>query len=150
MSLRECHRCQAITKYNHQCRRRTCRTMLCFQHLRILEGLQLKKSYIPQAELGLFATKNYNINENVARYTGDISVERIEGPYVFQVNQNKFIDAKKTSTSAGRYANDCRVVNRNQGHCRGNNAKLSYDYHNERANLKAIRPIRVGDEIYVQ
>jgi len=122
---------------------------LCYQHLHVLEGLKLKKSYIPAAQLGLVATKEFRQNDNISQYTGDISAQRIEGPYVLQVNNNKFIDAKKTSTSAGRYANDCRTYNRNQGHCSGNNAKLSYDYRNERANLKAIRPIHHGDEIYV-
>ena len=68
---------------------------------------------------------------------------------MLQVNKNKFIDAKKTSSSAGRYANDCRTKNVRKGNCRGNNAKLSYDNRNERANLKASKAIHMGDEIFV-
>ena len=97
----------------------------------------------------MFATKEYKNNENVARYSGEVSARRIEGPYVLQINNHKFIDAAKTSTSAGRYANDCRTINKRGGYCQENNAKLSYDYRNERGNLKANKAIRKGDEIYV-
>ena len=104
MSIRACNQCTANTKNGQQCKRITCRTGLCYQHLKLKEGLKLKKSHIPNSGLGLFATKEFKKNDNVARYTGDISAIRIEGPYVLQVNKNKFIDAKKTSSSAGRYA----------------------------------------------
>ena len=97
----------------------------------------------------MFATKEFKKNENVARYSGEISAMRIEGPYVLQVNNHKFIDAAKTSSSAGRYANDCRTKESREGYCRGNNATLSYDYRNKRGNLKAKKPIHKGEEIYV-
>lgn len=148
MSIRECQRCAAVSRTGKRCKRTTCRTDLCYQHLQLLEGLRIKKSSIQNAQLGLFAAREFRENDNVARYTGLISEEPIEGPYVLQINQNKFIDANKTSSSAGRFANDCRTQNRNNRHCRGNNSKFSYDYRNERANLKAKIPIHRGDEIF--
>jgi len=90
--------------------------------------------------MGLFAAREFSENENVARYTGQISD--------IPIQINKFIDANKTNSSAGRYANDCRIRDRNNGHCRGKNSKLSYDYRNERASLKAKKPIYRGDEIF--
>ena len=149
MSVRTCQRCSASTKEAHRCKRRTCRTDVCFQHLDLLTGLALKPSHIPDAQLGLFATRPFKKKETVARYTGAHSALPIEGAYVLKVNKKHYIDAKKTSSSAGRYANDCRMQNKKDGHCNGNNAKLSFDYRNGRANIKAKRPIQAGEEVYV-
>ena len=92
--------------------------------------MKLKPSHIPDAQLGLFATRAFRRQDTIVPYTGDISTMPIEGPYVLQVNKTHFINAKKTSTSAGRYANDCRARNKKDRQCQGNNAKLSYDYRN--------------------
>jgi hypothetical protein len=147
MSERTCQRCNGINKKGHRCKRRTCRTDLCYQHLKILEGLKIAKSRLKEAGLGLYTERPIAKNENVTGYTGERTTEG--GPYVLEINSNLMIDAKKTNSAAGRYVNDCRAQNRRDGECRGNNTRFSFDYRNMKANVKATRNISPGEEIYV-
>ena len=147
MSIRTCQRCDGRTKAGTQCKRRTCRTNLCFQHLKSMQGLQLKKSNIPNAGLGLFATKPFRNNDKIAEYTGDVSAVPIQGDYVYKASNTTFIDAKRTNTAAGRFGNACRAVDR--PHCSGNNAKIVYDRARHNAAVKATKTIRPNQEIYV-
>ena len=145
MSVPMCHRCTAITRRGKRCTRQTCHTGYCTQHLRLIEGLTIQPSHLSGAGWGLFAARNFKKNETVALYTGVISTVPIEGDYVLQVNSKRYIDAKKTSSSAGRYANDCLSSNQRQGECAGNN--VFYESQNGRAFLKAKKAIHAGDEV---
>lgn len=149
MSIKVCQRCTGVNRNGQRCKRNTCRTDLCFQHLRIIEGLKIKPSNITGADLGLWAARDFAIRSNIVRYTGEESLVPIHGNYVLEINNNLFIDAKNTNSAAGRYINDCRTPDIRMGNCRSNNAKFSYDYHNRKANIKASRNIPNGAEIYI-
>ena len=64
--VRDCQRCQATCKGSEaQCRRITCKIAdVCWQHLKSNFHLQVKKSRIPNAGLGLFTTKDITVARN--------------------------------------------------------------------------------------
>ena len=158
MSVRVCQQCTATNKNGKRCKRNTCRTELCFQHLRSVSGLRLAPSNIPEGGIGLFAAKPFKTKDTVAPYTGEIHTSLVEGPYVLQATKSKFIDAAKSNTAAGRFANDCRSKNKKtrgfsghnktHGFCKGNNTRLSWNANTQKASVKATKAINAGDEIY--
>jgi hypothetical protein len=125
-SIKECERCQAMTKSGEQCRNRTCKADRCWQHLRRDEGLRIKQSQVPGGGMGLWTTRRYKPNEKIGMYTGEkMSRAQVKqrygdatGQYVLCTNNTTCIDARKSNSSAVRYANDSRKTKFK------NNAKL--------------------------
>jgi hypothetical protein len=158
MSVKVCDTCIAKTASGRRCKRTTCRTPYCFQHLSIEKGLKIAPSKIrllqPNGQLlptglGLFATKDFPKNKPIVPYTGEFfdhnpDPDNPNSVYVLQLSRNRWIDAKRTD-SIGRYSNSCRRVNENRRECSGNNAKFTR--HFPIPNLTASRKIKKGSEI---
>ena len=70
-SVRTCSQCTATTSAGTQCRKRTCRGPVCWQHAQQQHGLRVKPSQIQNAGFGLYATKRLAKNARVASYTGE-------------------------------------------------------------------------------
>ena len=59
-----CPQCKAITEAGTRCKRHTCvRYPYCYQHLRLIDGLELKDSEIPNSGTGVFATKDFPLKQ---------------------------------------------------------------------------------------
>ena len=68
----QCMRCEGLKRDGSQCTRTTCKHLpMCYQHIGEL-GLRVATSTIPNAGLGLFATRNFNTNEILAPYFGEL------------------------------------------------------------------------------
>ena len=124
MSVRTCDRCTGTTKAGNRCRKRTCRSGLCWIHLKKEKNLRIKPSQIPGAGLGLWTTKSFKANERVDAYKGEeLTRRQVEARYpageaaVYTIcagddPRSKCIDARKTNSSAARFANDARGSSR--------------------------------------
>jgi len=109
-----CDRCTAITKNGTRCKLHTCRTLkYCWIHLKSIDGLQIKKSGIPNADLGLFATKSFpysktRVDPTITYYSArTISDTPNRGSeYVLKVNDKpQYLDSWSPSNFVGRYIN---------------------------------------------
>ena len=164
--------CGATTVSQARCKRRTIATSpYCYQHARSVQGLQVKKSKIPQADKGLFAAREFKKDERIGEYTGKRTVaapaDMKTNDYIAEVKTKaegiEYIDGKDpTKSGILRYANDCRAQNKE---CSTNNSK--FYYHREpgpkprnrrhkpinpnktRMYVKATRKIKKGSEIYL-
>jgi len=144
-SKRTCSQCTATTAKGTRCRKRTCRSGLCWLHLKRDEGLRIKPSSVPGAGLGLFATEDFRHTDKIAPYTGEqLTRAAIEerygderGEYVLCRDSKRCIDSRATNSSAARFANDSRGTDFR------NNARF------RALRLEATRRIRPGDEIFV-
>ncbi len=163
-----CITCQAIsTKTGRRCSRRTCQLFpYCWQHLRLIDGLAVKKSQIPGVGLGLYSfNKTFHKGDRIVEYTGDVKPFNPHdpklNPYGVQINKKEIIDADNPHRhSVARYSNDCRPINKQKHQCAGNNAKLVYydpkDVKNTefepyagKVFIEAIKTIHPGEEIFV-
>ncbi len=151
-------RCTATNKNGKRCRNSTLkRYPYCWIHCRSLLGVDIKKSHIPDSGEGLYAFKDFKKGQPIAPYSGPIKTtyeiqdEYKNGlcPYCFAIDSMHIVDAKNPADSGmGRYANDCRAANTRASHCSGNNARIYGDRRRHTAQVKAIKPIKKGDEIY--
>lgn len=149
----------AENKNGERCNRRTCKySDYCWQHTKIYKGLKLKKSNIPGANIGLFATKEFKKGQKIADYRGRImsqaeydKLDNWEGVYGVEIKKGEVMNADTTQDGLGRYANHCRPKNIRAKHCKGNNAKISISHRGDdpKVSLKATKKIRPGQEIYV-
>ena len=123
MSIRDCDRCISNTIAGNRCKRTTCKIgKYCAQHLSRELGVCVKKSNIPKAGFGLFATKDFLVTPTqirqkkfpkLCKYEGEvINYEELQkrygndlAPYTLQVNKDKYIDARSTQSSVARYIN---------------------------------------------
>ena len=149
MSTKICGRCKGETKKKQPCARRTCRTGLCWQHLRKHDGLRVKKSTISNAGLGLFAERQFKKGERIARYTGDTMTRKQQrerypdgdSQYVLcagDKSTSKCVDARRTNSTPARYANTTAP-----GEAKKRNAKLNKSF-----NLVATKNIPARREIF--
>jgi hypothetical protein len=146
MSVRVVVQCKAHTRDGRRCQRRTGKTDLCYQHLDKEYHVRVKPSQIPRSGMGLYTTVPRRRGQVISPYTGDILVNPRDNqlsPYALQVKKHPptFIDAKRTNTGSGRYANNCR-----HGQCT-NNAHLRPGGGALTANVKASRNIPAGREV---
>eukprot|EP01052_Picozoa_sp_SAG31_P023705 SAG31_NODE_1972_length_6762_cov_16.244635_3_plen_160_part_00 len=150
MSLKECSQCMANTKEGRRCKNRTCKSGLCWIHLKRDKGLRIKPSSVQGLGQGLFVTKRFQKNERITKYTGErlsrAAIDRrYPGDIVAQYTlcsgnspTSQCIDARKTNSGAGRYANTAR------GTGQRNNAKFTRNF-----NIKATRNIQPNSEVFV-
>jgi hypothetical protein len=139
-------RCAAETKAaTGQCNCRTAKGRHCHIHMRALDGLRVTKSKIPGAGMGLFAARDLKTGDHIADYTGDELVLRdgVGGPYVLAMTQRRAIDAARTNTGYGRWANDPRGA---QG---GPNSEFVLNPARNTGRLRATCSVRAGQEILV-
>ena len=144
MSQRVCDRCIAQTVKGAPCARRTCRTALCWQHLKKERGLRIKKSLEPNAGLGLFAARDFKRRERISAYSGDhLSLAQMkqrypkqDGKYVLCVGE-RCIDSRGSDNDAARFANTTVPARTNK-----RNARLTKSF-----SLVARRAIPAGREV---
>ncbi len=122
----------------------------CGKHTRKVLGLRVKKSTVPKAGKGLFADRTFKKGEYIARYDGEILTtaeyderygEDAMGAYGVQLDDNRVIDARKTTAGVARYACDYH------GSRKKPNAEYVADDEKDEVWIVAIRKIRKGDEI---
>ena len=92
---------------------RTLRCHHCRDHMRLLQRLAIAKSTIPNAGEGLFLAKGASPirrRERIVLYSGDwarlLPDSNDGGPYYLQITRNLCVDAARTNTALGRWAND--------------------------------------------
>ena len=148
MSINVCHQCEAITSKKKRCKNNTCVTSpFCAIHTQYQQGLRVKKSTIPNANLGLFTTVPRKKGENIVNYTGEILTQQEfekrypkgNAAYALQAGKH-IIDAIRTDSSVGRYAN-------HKSKTRGANAKFVAS--SGKARIQATKPILKNEEIFV-
>lgn len=151
----EADRCIANTTKGTRCRRRTRRSGYCWSHLQMLQDLRIKESTLPGAGLGLFVDgRPIAKGAHVADYTGPVVDPRtppwvdVGNDYLFELSKSKAIDGSNSKNVAS-YANDCRAADKRAGHCRGSNARFTYDARSSKARLVATRKLAANEEIFV-
>jgi hypothetical protein len=148
MSITVIQQCEGLDRDGSQCERYTEHGIYCSQHLKSIDNLKIRRSTIPEAGLGLFTTIDRERGTNICTYAGRIIIDlentsTVEGPYVLQVGKNNpqvYIDAARTNSCYGRYANS--------GGSRRNNCQLIYDRINRKAWLRATKKIKAGSELF--
>jgi len=114
--------------------------------------LVVKKSTLKGAGKGLFTTKAIPKGTRIVEYKGKIgtwkeaSSGRSFNGYIYYVNKDHVIDAKKTVDALARYANDARGLSKIEG--LNNNSKYVID-DNNRVYIEAVKNIDAGGEIFV-
>jgi len=147
--------CIETTKKGSRCKRRcVIGSPVCCTHLSYAYNLKIKPSNIPNAGKGLFAYDPlsgdpnevlFNREETICQYKGEI-IDKDElirryanktAPFAIGVSANSFEDGARVRGIGS-------LANTNPGN---NNATLSI--YRGRASLKATKPIRNGEEIYL-
>ncbi|RHY32860.1 hypothetical protein DYB32_002171 [Aphanomyces invadans] len=111
------------------------------------DGLVVKASLLPNAGLGLFATKTFYEGDIVCVYTGHVlpTADALKVPdksYLMRLGGGVYIDARERFDVKARYVNDCRS--------RGvHNVKFDKVPDRKHALVRATRTISTGDEVYV-
>ena len=144
MSVRVSQQCEADTLAGNRCRNRTARGRHCWQHLKKEQGLRVKASGVPNAGLGLYATRRIPKGRVIARYEGEemtrTQVQRRygskRGEYVYCKSKRKCRDARRSNAGVARFANDSR------GTKQRNNARLTTAF-----SLKATANIPAGRKV---
>jgi SET domain-containing protein len=115
------------------------------------KNLIIKRSLLKNAGKGLFTKKDIRKGERIVEYKGRIrtwkeikSEDEFNG-YVFYINRDHVIDAKKTSRARARYANDAKGLSKVNGI--RNNCK--YEQDGLKVYITAIKDIPAGSEILV-
>ena len=96
--------------------------------------------------MGLFAARDINRGDHIADYTGDelvLTHDGVGGPYALAMTRRGAIDAARTNTGYGRWANDPR------GGDAGPNSEFVLNLARRTGRLRATRNIAKGDEILV-
>jgi hypothetical protein len=138
-------RCTASTRMGGHCRALTRRGQYCWNHLRTIDGLRIKAATKAGCGLGLFAAKDFPAGAHITRYTGDYRNTRdgrVGGYYFLQLTNAKSIDAARTNTDSGRWANDARGTGLEQ------NAILVTHPATGSGRLQATKFIKKGEEIF--
>ncbi len=146
---RACNQCIAKSMNGGRCRRTTCIVgPWCWQHLELTQGLKVGPSTIPGAGKGLFAVKKFKAHDIITEYTGKritaAKALKSKSQYIIDTyNQNQKVNARKTNSTPGRYANDVRGTRKRP------NAQLVAEP-NEWPAIQAVRAIQPGTEILVK
>jgi uncharacterized protein len=112
--------------------------------------LFVKKSQIPDAGNGLYTKVMIPKGTRIVEYKGRITKwkevkDAWDNGYIYSVNNNHVIDAKRTKSALARYANDARGIVRVKGVT--NNCEYVND--GVRAYIESVKDIPAGAEILV-
>ena len=113
--------------------------------------LIIKKSDLPGAGKGLFTLRPIKKGERIVEYKGrlclwrEVKHEDATNHYLMRVSRTHAIDARRTLSALGRYANDAMGISRVPG--LRNNAEYISD--GNRCFIEATRSIPAGAEILV-
>lgn len=156
-SIKVCGRCHAMSKSTHRrCKLKTCWTLpYCHVHNPGITGLAVKTSRLPGAGRGLFAAKKFTRPDVITSYNGErmtkAQLDAIYGKgqsnYGLQIGANLYVDARRTDSGLGRYANSCNAPRGQKAPCK-NNARLVVNMKKHTASLQACTTINPGSEIY--
>lgn len=143
------HFCTAHTKAGSLCRQRTAKGQYCWNHLRSIRGLRIKRSSVPRAGFGLFADRDLPAGYKVD-YTGDLAPLASDadgGAYFLQLTKHSAIDAARTDSGEGRWVNDPRGADKE-----ANTEFVLYTPPGKprQACVRTLRPIEKGEEILVK
>ena len=112
--------------------------------------LYVKQSTIPKAGKGLFTKIAIPKNTRIVEYKGrrtiwkNVSNDDTNG-YIYSINNNNVIDAKKTLSALARYANDAKGLVR----VKGINNNCVYVNDKGKAYIESVKDIPAGGEILV-
>ena len=142
-------RCTADTKAGAHCKQRTAKGQYCWNHLRSIAGLRVKKTPIAGAGFGLFADRDLPPATTID-YTGDrvrLAAAADGGTYFLQTSQDEAVDAARTNCGEGRWVNDPRGS--------GHRANAVFVLHTppggtRTACLRTTRLVKRGEEILVK
>jgi uncharacterized protein len=114
------------------------------------QQLEVKKSTLPEAGLGLFTKESISKGSRIVEYKGKRTTwKEVENDYkngyIYTIDSKHVIDAKTYKKALARYANDARGMVRRKGIT--NNAKYVVDGWN--VFIEAIKDIAAGSEILV-
>jgi hypothetical protein len=154
----DCKQCEATAKNGNRCKIKTCFSLpFCHIHLPKEYGVKVKQSTIPQAGKGLFATKEFKVNELICPLWGnEKSIQQHDqeygnnntAPYSVQLNRNTIIDGS-CKRYVGHNANT-KLNADGSSSLQRSNAKISINRRSTyKINLKATKTIKEGDEIFV-
>jgi SET domain-containing protein len=113
--------------------------------------LMVRRSTIPGAGKGLFTKRAIVKGTLIVEYKGNITTwkavqaSELFNGYVFYINRNQVVDARRTKKALGRYANDAKGLNKIKG--LRNNAV--YTVKHGKVFIQATRNIPAGSEILV-
>ena len=101
-------RCTAFNNKGEQCKCRTAKGQFCYNHMRIEAGLRVKAATIKEMGFGLFAAKHFDKGDHIADYSDQLMLrdDKDGGPYALGLNKREAIDAARTNSGYGRWAND--------------------------------------------
>ena len=141
-------RCVADTKRLVQCGRKTLNGKHCFTHLKLIDGLQIKsKGSVDSSGKGLFAARDFEKNQMITYYTGDIHptdhVNTDGSAYVLEIKKGTVVDAARTNTAPGRLLNDAKSTPLT------NNCRFSINHKDKIIKIKATKKIKKGEELLV-
>lgn len=160
--VRTCGQCNSQTRGGNRCSRRTCKYGIdCWQHTKFNKGLEVKRSEIPGAGAGLFATRDFEDGDLIGHYTGEVKTraqsERDDTGFAVARDDGMHVDANNTQTEPTRFANDCEG---GDFPC-DNNAEFLDEgdwvpdgaggerWQTNRLDVRATADIEAGDEIYL-
>jgi hypothetical protein len=141
--------CTVIKADGTQCNSKTRNNDMCWIHLSQTKGLRIKSSLIPLAGKGLFAARDFQKNEKVSPYSGDLLVTRAADPdhggssYVLQTSNDKFVDAARKNTAPGRLVNDPR------GSAFQSNTKFVINRQAGTASIQTTKAVKKGSEFFI-
>jgi SET domain-containing protein len=112
--------------------------------------LVVKRSQIPGSGKGLYTKVDIPKGTKVVEYKGRITKwkelkDSWDNGYIYSVNRNHVIDAKRTLSALARYANDAKGISR----IKGLNNNCTYVNYGLRAYIESVKNIPAGSEILV-
>jgi SET domain-containing protein len=112
--------------------------------------LEVKKSTLPGAGLGLFAKSNISKGSRIVEYKGRRTTwKEVENDYkngyIYTIDPQHVIDAKTYRKALARYANDAQGMVRKNGI--KNNARYVVD--GLKVYIEAVKDVSAGSEIFV-
>ena len=112
--------------------------------------LFVKKSTLPNAGKGLYTKKFIPKGTRIVEYKGRITKwkevkDSWDNGYIYSINNNHVIDAKRTLSALARYANDARGIVR----LKGVTNNCNYINDGLKAYIESVKDIPAGAEIFV-
>jgi SET domain-containing protein len=112
--------------------------------------LEVKKSTLPGAGLGLFTKSNISKGSRIVEYKGRRTTwKEVENDYkngyIYTIDPQHVIDAKTYRKALARYANDAQGMVRKNGI--KNNARYVVD--GLKVYIEAVKDVSAGSEIFV-
>jgi len=112
--------------------------------------LVVKRSQIPGSGKGLYTKVDIPKGTRVVEYKGRITQwkelkDAWDNGYIYSINRNHVIDAKRTLKALARYANDAKGFSR----IKGLNNNCTYVNDGLHAYIESVKSIPAGSEILV-